>query len=393
MPKYAYQAMAQGGEAMAGTIEAASPEHAQRLLAAMQVKVYSLSIAPKEPPRTRLGRSEFLLFNQQLAAITKAGLPLEKALRQTAGDVQSGRLRRAIGELASDLEGGLPLEQAFARHERSFPYLYGQIIKAGVQTGRLSEMLTSLNRHLEMAGETRRILLDALTYPLLVFGMAMAVFTAILAFVVPQFIDLYKDWRSHLPPATELLFWISEHIWRIWIVLGGTAAVVIVVGGILGASPAGRRWREIFLLRVPVVGRVYHRTNLARLCDALAILVASGCQFPTAIRLAGGASGSPNLRAECDVMAQAVEAGQSLDPNILSLEHVPAVMIYSMRLGSQRNDLESNLYSLSDMYSTQARHLQTNLHALLLPCLIVGVGVFVGFSISALFGPLFWGLA
>jgi type II secretory pathway component PulF len=394
MPKYQYQAMAQSGEAMAGTIEADSPEQAQALLDAMHVKVYSLEPAPKAAPRTRLGRTEFLLFNQQLASITKAGLPLEKALRQVAKDVQSPRLRRAIDELAGDLEKGTPLEEAFTRHERSFPHLYGRIIKAGVQTGRLSEMLFSLNRHQEMAVQTRRIVLDALTYPLVVLVLASIILTGMLAYVVPQFKefvsnkDFFANQSVSIPVMTEALFWMADHVWLLWCEVGGFVAAIIVLYLVLHGSRGGRRFWERVVLGIPALGRVVLRTHMARLADAMAILVGAGCDLPTAVRLAGGACGSPNLQIDCEVLAQAVEAGLIPDTENLSARYLPAMMLYSIRIGSQRNELEANLYSLADMYGRQARQLQGNLQALLLPVMIVVLGGILACAITALMGPM-----
>ena len=395
MAQFRYQGMTPTGESMSGTLEADSPDRAQALLAAMQVKVYSLEPAPKEPPPTRLGRAEFLLFNEQLAAITKAGLPLEKALRQVAGEVQSGRLRRAILELAAELEAGRPLEEAFARHQRSFPYLYGRIIQAGVRTGRLSDMLASLSRHLEMAGQTRRIVQDALTYPALILTLASIIVTGLLLYVVPTFRSAFEETVGVLgarqlavPWNVAALFWMSDHVARLWILLGCLVGGLVALRLLLATSDAGRRWWERGVMAVPALGRLYHRTHLARLCDAMAILVGSGCDLPGALRLAGGASGSPNLVADCENLALAVEAGHFPDPREAGAPHVPALMIYSMRLGSQRNDLEASLYSLSDMYTRQARHLQANLQAVLLPVMIVLLGAVIAFVITALLAPL-----
>jgi type II secretory pathway component PulF len=388
MPKYQYQAMAQSGEAMAGTIEADSPTAAQALLTAMRVKVYSLEPAAKERPPTRLGRSEFLLFNQQLASITKAGLPLEKALRQVAKDVQSPHLRRAIDELAGDLERGTPLEQAFTRHERSFPYLYGRIIKAGVQTGRLSEMLFSLNRHQETATQTRRIVLDALTYPLVVLTLAAIILTGMLSYVVPQFKEFLSNLGAQTPAMTEALFWAADHVWTLWGAAGGVLAALIVLYLALRGMPAGRRTWERMVLCVPALGRVVLRTHLARLADSMAILVGAGTDLPSAVRLAGEACGSPNLQVDCEVLAQAVEAGLIPDADTMSPRYLPAMMLYSMRVGSQRNELEANLYSLSEMYSRQARQLQGNLQALLLPFTIIVLGGIIACAIAALMAPI-----
>ena len=163
MATFEYNALTSAGRLMKGTIEAGSREEASELLKQMQLSVNSIDKAKPKKPRTAIGRNQFMLFNQQLASITKAGIPLEKGLRELSTDVGSKSMRKLIDDIASELEAGVKIEEAFKKRQKRFPPLYGRILKAGVETGRLSEMLTSLNRHLELAGRTRRIIFEAIS--------------------------------------------------------------------------------------------------------------------------------------------------------------------------------------------------------------------------------------
>ncbi|GAH66411.1 unnamed protein product, partial [marine sediment metagenome] len=168
MATFEYQALTPAGRLMTGTLEAGSREHATQILQEMQLTVNSVEKAKAAAPRTPIGRSEFLLFNQQLASIAQAGIPMEHGLRQIAGDVGSGRMRALIEGIADDLEAGKSIQEAVGARRAHLPALYARIVEAGVKTGRLGEMLTSLNRHLEVAGRTRRIVFEAALYPLVV---------------------------------------------------------------------------------------------------------------------------------------------------------------------------------------------------------------------------------
>ncbi|HUT57463.1 MAG TPA: type II secretion system F family protein [Phycisphaerae bacterium] len=388
MERFEYEAMTAGGRVMTGTLQADSLQEAQDLLAGMQLSVGSIRKAPRPRPRTRLGRSEFLLFNQQLASITQAGIPLERALRELSGDVQSAPLRRAVEQLADDLERGTPVETAFQRHQQYFPHLYGQIIKAGVQSGRLSEMLISLNRHLEMAGQTRRILVDALSYPVFVLLLATGILTVLLAYIVPQFKAFFADMGHHLPAMTSALIWLGDHVVHIWAGIGAVIVVLFAGRFLMRLRPDGRRALERMLLRTPLLGRLYHRTILARLADAMAILVGAHCDLPTALRLGAGASGSENLIHECEALARQTEEGQSALDTDRFLPTIPRLMLYSIHLGSERNELEDNLYQLAEAYRTQARQWQGTLQTLLTPMLLVAVGGVMAFVLTALFMPM-----
>ncbi|MCK5173499.1 MAG: type II secretion system F family protein, partial [Planctomycetes bacterium] len=144
MATFEYNALTSGGRLMRGTIEAASHEQAGELLTDMQLTVNEITKAVEKPAKTAVGRNEFLMFNQQLASITKAGIPLEKGLRELAKEAGSRSMRKLITDIVSDLEQGLPIDTAIEKRQKYFPALYGRILKAGVETGRLSEMLTSL---------------------------------------------------------------------------------------------------------------------------------------------------------------------------------------------------------------------------------------------------------
>ena len=172
------------------------------MLEQMRLKVNSLEKAKSERPKTPIARTEFLLFNQQLASLTKAGIPLEQGLRELSKDVASKPMRKLIDSIALDLEAGMSIERAFEKRKEHFPPLYGRILKAGVETGRLSEMLTSLNRHIEITNQTRRIVFEAMAYPAVVFVMGSVIMTFVLLFLIPKFRDILtgnagREWTAY----------------------------------------------------------------------------------------------------------------------------------------------------------------------------------------------------
>jgi len=390
MATFEYNALTPAGRLMKGTIEAGSREEADGLLKQMQLSVNSIDKAKAEKPKTAIGRNEFVLFNQQLASITKAGIPLERGLRELARDVHSSSMRRLVNAIADDLEKGIGIEQAFERRQKHFPPLYGRILKAGVETGRLSEMLTSLNRHLEMANQTRRIIFEAISYPAVILILAAIILTGVFTFIIPQFgavLTEMTDGKS-LPKLTRLFLGMAGNIGLFWFVVGCIIAAIIVLFAALSASAAGRRFKESVFLNVPVIGRVYHSSVLSRMAEAMAIMVAAGCDMPVSLRLSSGATGSEKLILESEVLAGQIEQGT----NILEAGHfcrmIPRLFLYSVQLGTQRNELQDNLYSLGQMYAEQARCGQARLQAVLLPLMIIGVGGFVATTILAMFLPM-----
>ena len=390
MATFEYNALTSAGRLMTGTIEAPSLEQAGALLRDMQLTVNEIIRAKVKMPKTAIGRSEFLLFNQQLASITKTGIPLEKGLREIAADVGSRRMRRLITEIADELERGSSIEDAIQKRQRHFPVLYGQILKAGVESGRLSEMLTSLNHHLELAAATRRIIFEALCYPAVVFALAAVIITMIFILVVPQYAEVIEDMmenRASLPALTQWFLAMADHVVQFW---GGVllfVCAIVIVFVLLSGAPAGRRFKESILLQMPVIGRVYHCGSLAKMAEAMALLVGAGCTMPTCLGLASGASGREKLKLYCEVLPSRADEGTGIVDAAYFCRVIPRLFLYSIQLGSQRNELQDNLHGLGEMYSAQTRCMQARLQSILPAAMIIFLGLIVGLMVLSMFLP------
>ncbi|MHC4457742.1 MAG: type II secretion system F family protein [Planctomycetota bacterium] len=395
MATFEYNAVTSAGRLMRGTIEAGSREEASEQLKQMELTVNSIEKAKAKKPKTAIGRGEFMLFNQQLAAITKAGIPLERGLRQLAADVGSKSMRKLVTAVADELEAGVSIEEAFEKRQKRFPPLYGKILKAGVETGRLSEMLTSLNRHLEMSNQTRRIIFEALSYPAVVLALAAVIITAIFLIIIPQFEPIYKEMLegARMNALTTLSFRMAKNVVPFWIGVGFIVAAIIAVVAILSSFSAGRRFKESIFLKVPVIGKVYHSSVLSKMAEAMAIMIAAGSSLPTCFRLSSSASGSEKLIAESEILARQIEQGENLLEAGQFCKVIPRLFLYSIQLGAQRNELQDNLYSSGQMYAEQARCGQARLQAILLPIMLIVVGGFIAFAIVAMFLPMIQGVS
>jgi len=389
MATFQYNALTGAGRLMKGTIEAGSPAEAAETLKQMELNVGSLEKAKPEQLRTAVGRNEFLLFNQQLASITKAGVPLERGLRELAHDVASHSMRRLIESVAVDLEAGVPIEEAFGKREKQFPPLYGRILKAGVETGRLSEMLTSLNRHLELAGHTRRIIFEAISYPAVILTLGAIIITGVFRYVIPQFKPVLQEMvGGKLNPLTTGVLALADHIVPFGVGVAILIGVAVVVLMTLSTTPAGRRFRESFLLGVPVIGRLYYNSILSRMAEAMAVLVGAGCDIPEALRLGAVSSGSEKLLLDSEIVAGQVEQGANILEAGRGARMLPRLFLYSIQLGAQRNELQDNLYSLGEMHADQARVGQSHLQIVLLPLLLIAVGGVIATAVLAMFLPM-----
>ena len=391
MATFEYSALTSGGRLMKGTLEAGSAEQASEMLGQMQLTVNELQKVRQKKPKTPVGRSEFLLFNQQLASITKAGIPLDRGLAELANDVGSRSMRKLILQIADDLSSGVSIEDAVERRKKHFPALYGRILKAGVETGRLSEMLTSLNRHLEVGVRTKRIILEALCYPVLVLTLAAVIVTGLFVMVIPAFAEILgdmSDGQAGLPWLTQTILSMVDNVVPFWIGVFIFVGLALAAYAILSASPSGRRIKESVLLGVPIIGRLYRSGILARIAEAMALLIGAGCEMGQCLRLSAGASGSEKMKLDCDILAGEIEQGLPIMEAGHACHMIPRLFLYSIQLGSQRNELQDNLLSLGQMYGEQTRCLQANLQAMLLPSLIIILGLIVATMVLAMFLPM-----
>jgi len=355
MATFEYNALTSAGRLMKGTIEAASPDEVGEQLKQMQLTVNSIDKAKLKKPQTAIGRNQFMLFNQQLASIAKAGIPLEKGLRELSNDVSSKSMRKLINDIAGELETGVSIEEAFEKRQKRFPPLYG----------------------------------EAMSYPAVILTLGSIVITAMFLFVIPQFKPVLHEMISgRLNPITTAFFTITANVIPFWICVGVFIAVILVGLTILSSSAAGRRFKESLFMKIPVIGRIYHSGILGRMAEAMAMMIAAGCDMPDALRLSAGATGSEKLIAESEAIAEQIEQGTNILEAGQFCRIIPRLFLYSIQLGTQRNELQDNLYSLGQMYAEQARCGQSRLQAVLLPVMLIIVGSVIATAVLAMFLPM-----
>jgi type II secretory pathway component PulF len=191
-----------------------------------------------------------------------------------------------------------------------------------------------------------------------------------------------------LPLMTQFFLNLSSHVWIYWLVIGCIIVGVLGINTILRSSALGRRIREWIILRTPSFGPLYHSCILGKMSEAMAMMVAAGCDMPTCLRLSADATGSDTMVAESDIIAGQIEKGANILDAGQLCRVIPRFFLYSIQLGTQRDQLQDNLRSLSDMYTQQVRCTQARLQATLLPVMVLFVGFFIMLCILAVFLPM-----
>ncbi|MEM9882700.1 MAG: type II secretion system F family protein [Planctomycetota bacterium] len=382
MLTYRYAAQTPTGQTLDGVIRAAGVDEAQQALEAASLRVLTLERGQPAAGRPLRG-ADFAAFNQQLAQLTKVGLPLESGLRLIARDLGRGRLSASIDAVVDELERGVDLPEAFARHADRFPKLYSQVVAVGVESNNLSAVLLNLGRHLELVQRLRGALWRAASYPLIVLVCFVAVMVFIGGTLVPQFAEIYRDIDIGLPPLTALLIDISAYTWPLAIAF----LAVLAALPLLGWVGRGGGFRDAVLLRLPLVGPALHRNLMARWCDMLRVGVAAGLDLPAALRLSGRVVGSRRLERDTQQLIDVIEAGGTLDESV-RLALIPASVPAAIQLAAERADLAALVGDLSVIYEQQAEVRLIGVQTYLGPALLLVLGVLMGTVATALFLPL-----
>jgi type IV pilus assembly protein PilC len=402
---FAYRATAQDGSEISGTIDASSADDARRRLQSLQLQNIQLLSAPI-PQRARALRGEdFLVFNQQLAQLTGAGLPIEQGLRLVAKEMRRSSMRQTIDLVAAELESGKTLPEAVAAHRGKFPPLYSELIDAGIRTGNLSGILLNLGSHLTLIRRLQSILWQTLSYPIIVLLTFFGVLYFILVQLVPRWEPLlgsmagmrffsfahgnYQSNTLEIPVFTRVLFAVSDVVssWPAGLILLGILIVAVAAWIFSRLTGGDGALAERFWLPMPLVGIVLQRNLVSRWCHAVALAVEAGMDLSAAIKLADDAAASPVLRADGAALIAAVNSGHPLS-SAPQGRILPATVVTAMETSADRGDLAVTLRALSQMYQQQAELRVGAVQAILTPILLLLVGLIVGGLMIAMFAPL-----
>jgi type IV pilus assembly protein PilC len=384
---FAYTAQTFDGHPVAGTIDAIDMKDASRRLANLRLRVIQLDLAERSPRAKPLSGEDFAAFNQQLAHLSAAGLPIERGLRLIAEDLRHGGLAQSVREVAAELERGVALGDAFKKHESRFPPLYGTLIDAGVRSGNLPAVLLNLGRHLELVARLRAAIWRAVSYPLTVLAGLLVMLIFLGHYVLPQFQQMYEKWYIDLPQVTRVLLALARFTPAL-IIIG----MVLAIGSpLLWAILRAAKWDRAaadLALPLPLIGAVLRRNLIARWCDALKVAVQAGMDLPAAVRLAGDVVGSPLLRRDGESVVAQLQQGQPVDQLPRRLSVLPMAVLAVVQLSADRSDLPTSMETMAIMYQQQAEVRLASVQAILTPLLILLLGLLIGVVILGLFAPM-----
>ena len=401
MPRFRYRARTEHGDPLEGVTEAPSAEAAAaQLLNAGAVPVEIEPAPERRGPlaalRERLaarrpGLVDLIMFTRQMYTLTRAGVPIIRAIRGLAESARNPLMARALDDVADTLESGRDLASALGRHPDLFPPLYVSIVHVGESTGRLEEAFEQLARHLELEKDTRDRVKQALRYPAFVL-VAMAVALAIVnLMVIPAFAKVYASFRIELPLATRVLIAVSEFTVRSWPwLLAGLVAAAAGVRLWL-QSERGRHTWDRWKLRLPVVGDIVLRATLARIARAFAMVQRSGVPVIQGITLVARGTGNAYVAERVLLMRNAIERGESLLRAASATGLFTPLVLQMIAVGEETGAVDELLDEVAGFYEREVDYDLRNLSQTIEPLLIVMMGVLVLVLALGVFLPM-WDL-
>jgi len=394
---FAYKVRTRAGELVEGTLEAdSSGAAAQRLLAQNFIPV-DIRQAPtvslkKEihllPQKVKL--KDLAVFSRQFATMISAGLSLLRALNILAEQTSNKKLAETIQLVRGDVEQGTSLSSAMGKYPKVFSPLFVSLVRAGETGGQLEKVLVRVAEGFEKDYKLRQKIKSAMTYPVVVFMIAIALVSVMLIFVVPTFAKIFIGLGGELPLPTKILVFLSE---KATILL--PLALVLSVGGFI-AYKKGRAKSEEFSyktdklkLKLPVFGELFSKIALSRFARTLALLLRSGVPVLQALDITSDTSGNRMVgRAALDVK-NSVREGESIAAPLRSHPVFPPMVVQMISVGEDTGQVDEMLDKVADFYEQDVESTTESLTALLEPMMIAVLGGVIGSMVIALYMPMF----
>ncbi len=395
MAAFAYTAINADGVESAGEINAPDLNGAREALRVRGLLPLDLSerasstsgikgIGKKVKPKS------LQIFSRQFATMVEAGLNVVTALVILEEQTEDRKFAAVIGEVRADVEGGLLLSEALARHPKIFSRLFVSMVEAGEAAGILDIVLDRVAFQIEKETQIKRRVKGALMYPLMVLAFATLVLCGMLMFLVPIFVDIFKQLGGDLPMLTKVVVGMSDGLKNYWYIifpLGGG-----IVYGTLRAkkTPQGQRVWDRMRLKAPVgIGAVVMKVGMARFSRTLSTLIGSGVDIIRALEITGTTSGNTVIEEAVEIVKERVHQGIPIAIPLGELAIFPPMVSQMVRVGEETGELEKMLGKIADFYEDEVDSSIATLTSIIEPLMMIAVGLMVGIIIISMYLPMF----
>jgi type IV pilus assembly protein PilC len=395
MSTFVFKAMDLAGVKARGEVEADSKQAVSDQLKARGMIV--LEISDKHASREielsfmkSVGASELAVFSRQLSTMISSGMSILRALYVLEEQTESKFLKETIVAVRKDVEAGLPLSDSMARHPKVFNQLFVAMTQAGETGGVLEGALLRVADQLEKDASLRRQIKSAMIYPTLVVVFAVGVMMALVAFLVPVFEGVFKQFGGELPKITQFSVMLSHIVVNDWWLMFGGAGATAVAFIKWKNSKGGRPYWDRFRLRIPMkIGTIVQEVAIARWSRTLASLTAAGVPLLQALEITGKTGGNIAVEEAMDGVITSVKRGGTIAAPLAQAPIFPIMVSHMVGVGEETGALDGMLDKVADFYEDRVDASVKALTSIMEPIMIIVIGAIVGFIVISMYMPMF----
>lgn len=400
MPDFKYVGRDSTGQQISGELEAVSQAAAMSQLQLKKIIITSLAEQVLESkgiefsfrPKRKITLDDQVLLTRQLYALTKAGIPIIRALNGLAESSENRRLAEVLNAIATSLISGSELATAFRQFPKIFSPIFISMIHVGENTGRLDLAFKKLTAHLELERETKKRIKSATRYPIFVVSAILLAMTVINVMVIPSFSSVFAKLGADLPIATRMLIASSEFTINYWwlillVVVGGTFAWLKFV-----KTPEGHLWWDTKKLRLPLFGSLFKRIALSRFSRSFSMMLASGVPILKALSIVSESVGNKSIGVAVEDMSRGIERGERLTSTAAATGLFTPLVLQMMSVGEETGSVDTLLDDVADFYEEEIDYELKQLADSIEPILLVFLGCLVLVLALGVFLPI-WDLS
>lgn len=396
--RFTYSAIDKNGKKVNGAIEAATEKAASDALKARGVKPLGLKsegggISAGIPflGGRKVKAKELMVFTRQLSTMINAGVPLVRSMATLQSQTENPTLQKHIAAVTKDVESGMAFADALEKHPNIFSPIYINMVRAGEAAGILDEILRKLATQQEKDAHIKAKFKSAMTYPVILLSITFLVFIGLMVIVMPKLGKIIKDLGgpdAQLPPLTQAMLGISHFMTSKWYILvGGTIIGVFFMRKYLKTAK-GRRKRDEFLMRIPVLKEIIKKVAIARFARIFASLMSAGVNVVDSITITSKALGNAVIEDELMAATKAVINGQQLSVPLANSKVLPPIVSQMLAIGEETGETDEILIKVADFYEEEVDTVVESLSSILEPLMIVVMGAMVGLIAASVIGPI-----
>jgi len=338
---------------------------------------------------SRLSLREFLIFNQEFMALTKAGLPILKALDLLAARTAHPAFQAALQGVRAEIRGGASISEAMGKYPDQFPDLYRASVRSGEHSGHLVDVLQRYIAYLKLVIATKDKVMKAMAYPAFLIIVGIAVVGFLLVYVMPTFAEIYGQSKKSLPGATQVLLAVVEHgrDWLPWLVAGLFGLGVSLYRW--ARTAVGKVQLDRLTLHVPIIGEVLLKNQIVQMARTLSTVLAGGIPLLTALNITSGAVTNRVLSQAIDRATDRVREGAGLAASLKQEGLFPQMTLEMIEVGETTGSLETMLNEVAEFHEGEMDLRLSQITTWIEPVMLLVMGFIVGGIVIIMYLPIF----